>query len=245
MAETPRKYSGEMVHEFYTNYYSTLENNALTRKVVKKEQVLDMVWVRACLVDISERTISRFLFGNGYEALVLILEYDYRMEALKKVKQLSTKDKLMHFWWMANIITKAKEDAEWVISGKPISKTSLNFLAKSRWSIIRHKLALMVKNNILSADQAALMACIMSKYVQNIPRIIAIEIRERIVKDHTTILFSSLIFHLCRLDTALTASIWCNSIRPSRPQFDGTQYGPHDLNMMELHMASRPQSGPF
>ncbi|MCE3051853.1 hypothetical protein HAX54_051065, partial [Datura stramonium] len=41
-------------------------------------------------------------------------EYDYHMEALKETRKLITQDKLMHVRWMANIITKAKEKAEWV-----------------------------------------------------------------------------------------------------------------------------------
>ncbi|MCE3050499.1 hypothetical protein HAX54_047385 [Datura stramonium] len=61
MAETPKKYISVMVREFYANYYSTLENKAPTRQAVKKEPVLDMVLVRECPVDISERTISRLV----------------------------------------------------------------------------------------------------------------------------------------------------------------------------------------
>ncbi|MCD7455473.1 hypothetical protein HAX54_028275 [Datura stramonium] len=81
MAETLRKYSGEMVREFYTNYYSTLENKAPKRQAVKKEPVLDMVPIKACSVDISDRTISQFLFGSVYKALVLTTESDMRRMA--------------------------------------------------------------------------------------------------------------------------------------------------------------------
>ncbi|MCD7463804.1 hypothetical protein HAX54_051421, partial [Datura stramonium] len=53
---------------------------------------------------------------------------------------------------------------------------------------------------------------------------------------------------------ALTASIWWNLIWLSQPQSNGTQCGPHDLNLVELNTAltasicwnligpSRPQS---
>ncbi|MCE3215946.1 hypothetical protein HAX54_004149, partial [Datura stramonium] len=77
-------------------------------------------------------------------------EYDYRIEALKGVKKLRTENKLIHYRWMENIITEAKEDAKWVTSGKPIYKASFNFLAKSWWSIVRHRLAPTVNENVLS-----------------------------------------------------------------------------------------------
>ncbi|MCE5166073.1 hypothetical protein HAX54_014558 [Datura stramonium] len=45
-----------------------------------------------------------------------------------------------------------------------------------------------------SQARVALVACIMLDYLLNIPRIIAIKIRERAINDNTTILFLSLIF---------------------------------------------------
>ncbi|MCD9645146.1 hypothetical protein HAX54_033851, partial [Datura stramonium] len=41
--------------------------------------------------------------------------------------------------WMANIIAKDKEGAKWVTGRKSIYKASLNFLAKSWWSIVRQR----------------------------------------------------------------------------------------------------------
>ncbi|MCD7463867.1 hypothetical protein HAX54_051587, partial [Datura stramonium] len=98
---------------------------------------------------------------------------------------------------MAYIIDEDKERAEWITSGKLIYKVSLNFLAKSWWSTVRHHLAPTVNDNALSADRAALVACIMSEYLLNIPQIISVEIRERVVKENTTLPFPSLIYHLC------------------------------------------------
>ncbi|MCE0480767.1 hypothetical protein HAX54_037875 [Datura stramonium] len=63
-------------------------------------------------------------------------EYDYRMGAMKGIRKLSTEDKMLHFQWMANIIAEDKERPEWVTGRKPIYKASLNFLAKSWWSIV-------------------------------------------------------------------------------------------------------------
>ncbi|MCD7467076.1 hypothetical protein HAX54_004274, partial [Datura stramonium] len=63
MDETPGKYSLEMVHEFYINYYCTWENNAPSRQAIKKEPMLDSVRARAISVNIFERTITRVLMG--------------------------------------------------------------------------------------------------------------------------------------------------------------------------------------
>ncbi|MCE3049756.1 hypothetical protein HAX54_045722, partial [Datura stramonium] len=52
-------------------------------------------------------------------------------------------------------------------------------------------------DNVLSADSAALVACIMFEHLLNIPRIIATEIREYMVKENTTLPFSSLIYQIC------------------------------------------------
>ncbi|MCE0481296.1 hypothetical protein HAX54_038947, partial [Datura stramonium] len=74
------------------------------------------------------------------------------MEAMKGIGKLSTEEKLIHFRWMANIIVEDKEEAEWVTSRNPIYKASLNFLARSWWSIVRHRLAPTVNDNVLSAN---------------------------------------------------------------------------------------------
>ncbi|MCD9642261.1 hypothetical protein HAX54_028952 [Datura stramonium] len=89
-------------------------------------------------------------------------EYDYRMGAMKGIRKLSTEDKMLHFQWMANIIAEDKERAERVTGIKPIYKASLNFMAISWWSIVRHCLVPTVNDNALSADKEALVACIMS-----------------------------------------------------------------------------------
>ncbi|MCE0482069.1 hypothetical protein HAX54_040448, partial [Datura stramonium] len=160
MAKTPGKYSMEMICKFYTNYYYTLEKKAPSKNVIKKESVLDSVRVRAIPVDISERTITRILMGGDYTVPTRTTEYDYRIEEMKGIRELSNED-------------------------------------KSWWSIVRYRLAATVNDNVLSTDKAALVACIMSEYLLNIPWTIAIEIRERAVKENTTLLFPSLIYQVC------------------------------------------------
>ncbi|MCD9646387.1 hypothetical protein HAX54_036170, partial [Datura stramonium] len=106
---------------------------ASSKTAIKKEPVLDSVRVRAIRVDISERTITRVLMGGNFTVPTKTTEYDYRMEAMK-------------------------ERAEWITGRKPIYKASLNFLAKSWWSIVRHRFASKVNDNALSADRATLVA---------------------------------------------------------------------------------------
>ncbi|MCE2056029.1 hypothetical protein HAX54_043938 [Datura stramonium] len=64
------------------------------------------------VLDISERTITRVLMGGDYKVLTQTTEYDYQIEAMKGIKKLSTKDKVIHFQWMENIIAKDMEGAE-------------------------------------------------------------------------------------------------------------------------------------
>ncbi|MCD7453428.1 hypothetical protein HAX54_020897, partial [Datura stramonium] len=42
---------------------------------------------------------------------------------------------------------------------------------------------------------------------------------------------------LIELTMALTTSIWGDSLWPSRPQSNGTRYGPRDLSRIGLDMA--------
>ncbi|MCE0481643.1 hypothetical protein HAX54_039531, partial [Datura stramonium] len=51
--------------------------------------------VRAILVDLSERTITRVLMGGDYIVPTRTTEYDYRMEAMKGIRKLSTKNKMV------------------------------------------------------------------------------------------------------------------------------------------------------
>lgn len=82
-------------------------------------------------IDISEKTISRVLFGTKFKSQIELLKFDYQMAYLKKVKQLILEYKLMHFKWLAYHIAEAKEKFKWVANSISIYKHTLNFLAKS------------------------------------------------------------------------------------------------------------------
>ncbi|MCD7455870.1 hypothetical protein HAX54_029907, partial [Datura stramonium] len=117
---------------------------------------MEMVRVRAIPIDISERTITRILMGGDYTVPIRTTEYDYQMEAMKGIRKLSIEEKVLHFQWMANIIVEDKEGEEWVTGIKPINKASLNFLAKSWLSIVQHRLAPTVNDNVLITDSVTL-----------------------------------------------------------------------------------------
>ncbi|MCD7459799.1 hypothetical protein HAX54_041997 [Datura stramonium] len=119
--------SMEIVHEFYANYYCTLEKKASSMKAIKKEPMIDSVRVRDIPVDISERTITRVLKGSDFTLSARTVEYDYCMEEMKGIKKLRTEGKVLHFQWMANIIAEDKKGPEWVIGRKLIYKASLTF----------------------------------------------------------------------------------------------------------------------
>ncbi|MCD9558374.1 hypothetical protein HAX54_015724 [Datura stramonium] len=110
MAKTPGKYSMEMVREFYANHYCTLEKKASSKTTIKKAPVLDYVRVRVIPVDILERIITRVLMGGDFTVPTRTTEYDYRMEAMKGIRKLSTEDKMFHFQWMDNIMLKRRRE---------------------------------------------------------------------------------------------------------------------------------------
>lgn len=59
---------------------------------MKNQPRLDKVILRGAIIDISEKAISKALFGDNFELTSKTPEYDYQMNELKKVKQLSTED---------------------------------------------------------------------------------------------------------------------------------------------------------
>ncbi|MCD7456876.1 hypothetical protein HAX54_033397, partial [Datura stramonium] len=98
---------------------------------------------------------------------------------------------------MENVIVEDKEGVEWVTSRKLIYKDSLNFVGQVmvvHHSTLAHSI---VNYNVLSADREAFVECVMFEYLLNIPPIITTEIRQWAVKEHTTLLFPSLIYQLC------------------------------------------------
>ncbi|MCD9646724.1 hypothetical protein HAX54_036878 [Datura stramonium] len=110
MAKTPGKYNMEMVCEFYANYYCTLEKKAPSKNSIKKELVLDSVRIRAIPVDILERTITRVLMGGDYLVPTRNTEHDYRIEAMKGIRKLSTRTKSCTFSGCTILLLKIRRE---------------------------------------------------------------------------------------------------------------------------------------
>lgn len=74
---------------------------------------------RGFWVNISNWTISRILHGLEFQAPVNTFEIDFHMEEMWKIKrkQISTKDKLIHFQWISGLIMSDQEKISWVVRG--------------------------------------------------------------------------------------------------------------------------------
>lgn len=71
MAKPFDLYSVEMVHEFYANYATILENMTHLKKDkdMRMQPLLDSMIVRGVKVDISEKMIFRILHGVDFDVL--------------------------------------------------------------------------------------------------------------------------------------------------------------------------------
>ncbi|KAF3657687.1 hypothetical protein FXO38_13576 [Capsicum annuum] len=103
------------------------------------------------------RAPGRFLYGPDYQPPANTGEMDYHLEEMRKItqKQIRSDEKLGYFWWIVSWIALNGENAVWVV-GIPgvilqkIEKNTLNFKAKSWWTLARHRLCPTTGDNILS-----------------------------------------------------------------------------------------------
>lgn len=86
MARTLEKYSAKMVREFYANYFATMEQKVKDRQRLKDQPKLESVMVRGHTMDISKCTISWVLYGTQFLPSYATAEFEYRVDALKRVK---------------------------------------------------------------------------------------------------------------------------------------------------------------
>ncbi|KAM3217714.1 putative protein isoform X1 [Capsicum annuum] len=199
MGEAPGRYSPEMVREFFASYAASLSSSTPKGQLVKNQPPMDRVQVRGRLVDISERTIQRLLFGTEFKAPTSTAEYNHRVSIVKdRVKMADPVQRSSLLKWVASFIAENREEASWVTSKGTITKASLNFAAKFWWAIVRSRLGSTSGDNRLTPDRAVLVASIMAGYNINIPRYIVEEIRERALQVTTSIPFPCLVYRLCR-----------------------------------------------
>uniref|UniRef100_M1DV07 Putative plant transposon protein domain-containing protein n=1 Tax=Solanum tuberosum TaxID=4113 RepID=M1DV07_SOLTU len=114
MAQDPWTYSEEIMRKFYASYAATLCGSISKQSKPLDQDPLTSTMVRGCLVDISQATISRFLYGptTCHSLSLNTMEFDYR--------------------W--NIVRRDGERAEWVATPQlGIRKATLNFAAKFFW----------------------------------------------------------------------------------------------------------------
>ena len=80
-----RRYSEEVVREFYASYVATLQSQIDRRAALAKQAPLEQVRVRGIQVDISLPAIRRFLYGEGVDATrtPLTAKFDYRWKIVK------------------------------------------------------------------------------------------------------------------------------------------------------------------
>ncbi|MCD7464624.1 hypothetical protein HAX54_053134 [Datura stramonium] len=80
-----------------STHLTHFEKKGSSKNSIKKEPVLDSVRVRVIPIDIPERTITKVLMDGDYTVPIITIEYDYRMEAMKGMRKLSTEYKVLHF----------------------------------------------------------------------------------------------------------------------------------------------------
>lgn len=70
-------------------------------------------------MNISPCNILRFLNGPDFHPPVNTSEIDYRIEEIWKVtkKKIGFIDKMIHFWWIASLISINREEASWIVGG--------------------------------------------------------------------------------------------------------------------------------
>lgn len=81
------------------------------------------------------------------------------MNDLKRLKKLCIKAKEIHYRWLVGHITEAGENIVWV-NRAIIYKTTLRFISKAWWLIIKHQIIPTNNDNILGATNAYLVTAL-------------------------------------------------------------------------------------
>ncbi|PHT35754.1 hypothetical protein CQW23_23454 [Capsicum baccatum] len=175
-----------LVLEFYANYQAQLENMCRSEERVTDYSLLDRVQVRGVRVDVSIRTINRFLHGPNFTP------QDTSPSVYARIKNWAKQHP-----WLANIIAERKPT--WVTNpNERIYKSYLTEEAKFWWGVMRIWMMPTDGDNILDEDRAILVAIMEKKLPLNFKKIIADEIKIRMSRTKATYPFSYLIIKLCR-----------------------------------------------
>ncbi|TMW81878.1 hypothetical protein EJD97_007496 [Solanum chilense] len=167
-----------------------------------KQAPQEQVCVRGVQVDISLPTIRRFLFGEGVDATrtPLTAEFDYQWQIVKDgqfMREPSLRETTKK--WISLHLSVDGEGANWVTKPKgAIKKANLTFTAKFLWLIVSHCLSPTADDNIVTWDQAVLMAAMIAGFEVDIAWLLQAFMRKRAFKVTTTYPFPCMIFSLCR-----------------------------------------------
>ena len=99
--------------------------------------------------------------------------------------------------WMALHLSVDGEGADWVTKTKgAIKKANLTFVAKFLWLLVRHCLSPTAADNIVTWDQAVLIAAMIAEFEVDFAWLLQAVMHERAFKVTTTYPFTCMIFAL-------------------------------------------------
>lgn len=124
MSKPLGSYQPTLVREFFANYLALLKKDCLAGASVADMNKLEIVPVRGVDIDISERTLNRFLFGLDYQIPGAIPELEHRLFTRATQRP-----------WLARILTDGGEPTWLHDLNERISKKSLSFRAKFWWAM--------------------------------------------------------------------------------------------------------------
>uniref|UniRef100_M1DIX6 Integrase core domain containing protein n=1 Tax=Solanum tuberosum TaxID=4113 RepID=M1DIX6_SOLTU len=148
-----------------------------------------------------------YIYQSAHTLPINTSEYDYKMGIiLSGAFQRDAEQRVTLLRWITRHIAEDMERTEWVRTPTlGIRKATLSFAAKFFRLNIQTRLSLTQVDNVVTRDQAVMLAAIMAGLQIDFFRILIAEIHKRAFKTTTTLPFPCLIFHLCR---ECSVSIW-------------------------------------
>uniref|UniRef100_M1DX05 Integrase core domain containing protein n=1 Tax=Solanum tuberosum TaxID=4113 RepID=M1DX05_SOLTU len=200
MAPSPGAFGEERVREFYASYAATLRGSIDRRSKPATQAPLTATLVHGFSVDISETTIRKFLYGPSHTLPINTTKFDYRWDIIRSgafQRNADQRETLLR--WLARHLTTDGERAELVSSPHlGIKKSTLTFVAKLFWLLVRNWVSPTQADNVLTWDCTVMVAALVAGMDINFARILIAEIHKRAFKATTTLPFPCFIFHLCR-----------------------------------------------
>ncbi|KAF3657465.1 hypothetical protein FXO37_14926 [Capsicum annuum] len=180
-----------LVRDFYANYQAHLENMCREGENAADQPLLDKVLVQGVMVDISEATINRFLYGPNFTPQATLPTFYVQLNHRENQQN-----------WLDTLI--ADEQPKWLInSDERIFKASLNSEVRFWCGIVRTWLMPTDGDNIFADDRAILVTSFVANLKLNFGEIIAKEIKNHVSRSDIAYPFPYLIIRLCRAANVL------------------------------------------